>query len=101
MTSGGPAKEGPSANQLWIHGRLLDMNANDGNGEKGVAPGDWVLVRLAPSGEETVLAKNVLAYDLATDGTIATSDGQGVFIHRHGKREKVGDLRLTEAVKWL
>jgi hypothetical protein len=66
-----------------------------------LTPSDWVLVKLAPCGEETLLARSVLAYDLAADGTLATTDGQRLFIHRDGKREMAGELRLIEMVKWV
>lgn len=101
ITSGGPPKEGPDANRIWIHGRMLETKPGEGAEAKSLAPDDWVLVRLTPAGEESVLARGVLAYDLAADGTLATTDGRRLFIHRNGKREKAGELRLIETVKWV
>ncbi|MFM1561118.1 MAG: hypothetical protein VCA73_17275 [Roseibacillus sp.] len=31
----------------------------------------------------------------------STTDGQRLYLHRNGKREKVGELSLTEMVKWI
>lgn len=101
MSAGGPKQEGTDANKLWIHGRLLEMKKSEGSESHALAPNDWQLVRCSASGEVSVLARSVLAYDLAPDGTLATTDGQKLFIHRNGKPEKVGELSLTEMVKWI
>lgn len=97
----GPKQKGPDTNRLWVHGRLLEMEKGDASDKQGLAPSDWQLVRCSPQGEETILAKNVLAYDLAEDGTITSTDGRKIFIHREGKRQQVAELSLTEMVKWV
>lgn len=101
MSAGGPKQQGPDTNRLWVHGQLLEMEKGDAADKQGLAPNDWHLVRCSKNGEETILAKGVLAYDLAADGSIASTDGRKIFIHRDGKREKVADLSLTEMVKWV
>lgn len=42
------------------------------------APADWVLLRRTPNGEETVIAKNVVAYDVDAKGNAVVSDGDSV-----------------------
>jgi hypothetical protein len=42
------------------------------------APADWVLVRRTPGEEEAVIARSVVAYDRAQDGTILVTDGMTV-----------------------
>lgn len=102
LTAGGPKRDGKEdAQRLWIHGRLLEMKDAKGEESKSLAPSDWQLVRCSSSGKVTVLAKNVLAYDLAPDGKIVTTDGRRLFVQCDGKTEKVGELALTEMVKWV
>lgn len=42
------------------------------------APADWVLLRRRPDGEESVIAKNAVAFDVDTNGVAFVSDGDGV-----------------------
>jgi hypothetical protein len=44
-----------------------------------LVPKSWELVRRAPSGEESVIARGALAFDLAPDGTIVHTNGNAVF----------------------
>jgi len=101
--SGGPKSQGPEPARLWIHGRLVDANetAKRGDDTGAFAPSDWVLVRRAPDGGETVLARRVLTYDLAEDGRILCSDGQNVHILDGRGMRKVLSEPLTDTVKWI
>jgi hypothetical protein len=103
-TSGGPKIEGPEPVRMWIHGRLIDVKkASQSNAPDGaLAPADWELVRRNPAGSETVLAKHVLAYDLATDGRILWSDGKNLhLIAADGTKRKLLAEPLIDSVKWL
>jgi len=54
-----------------------------------LAPGDWLLVRRLPNGEETVVAKSVVAFDVSTSGDVLVSDGCGIdHIHADGTTTK-------------
>src|ERR1044072_508614 len=44
-----------------------------------VVPATWELVRRDPAGNETVLAKHVVAYDLGANGEVLYSDGLRVW----------------------
>ena len=103
-TSGGPKIEGPAPVQMWIHGRLIDVKkAGQSKAPDGaLAPADWELVRRNPAGVETVLAKHVLAYDLASDGQILWSDGKNLHrITADGTTRKLLAEPLIDSVKWL
>jgi hypothetical protein len=103
-TSGGPKIDGPEPVQMWIHGRLIDVKkASQTNAPDGaLAPADWELVRRSPADVETVLAKHVLAYDLATDGRILWCDGKNLHqIAADGTKRKLLTEPLIDTVKWL
>ena len=60
-----------------------------------LVPSSWQLARRSSSGTEEVLAKGVLAYDLARDGSIVYSNGNALFVrHPDGRKERL----LTEAM---
>jgi hypothetical protein len=103
-TAGGPKAQGPEPVRMWIHGRMIDVqkasatNAPDG----ALAPADWELVKRAADGTESVLAKHVLAYDLAADGRIAWSDGKNLhLIESGGAKKKLLSEPLIDSVRWL
>jgi hypothetical protein len=53
------------------------------------APADWLLVRRGPDGQETVVAKNVVAFALDRGGDVLVSDGCGIDrIHADGTTTK-------------
>jgi hypothetical protein len=64
------------------------------------APADWVLVRRTPAGDETVVAKSVVAYDFSRDGRILVTDG--LHVHRvdadGGSRRKLATARLVTSL---
>jgi len=66
---------------LW--GKMIDaekaMRANNGGEAKALVPATWQLVRRASDGSEQVLAKHVLSYDVADNGTIVFSDGGAIY----------------------
>lgn len=103
-TSGGPKQQGPEPVRLWVAGRMIDVQkAGQANAPDGaLAPADWELVKRTPDGSETVLARHVLAYDLAADGRIAWSDGKNLhLIGADGSKRKLLTEPLIDSVKWL
>lgn len=44
-----------------------------------LVPSSWQLVRRSQNNNEEVVAKHVAAFDIGSDGTIAYSNGCGVF----------------------
>jgi hypothetical protein len=62
-------------------------------------PKDWELVRLAPTGEETVLATGVLTYDVSPAGQIIYTDGKRIFaLTPGGEPHEIGRDRFIERV---
>jgi hypothetical protein len=103
-TAGGPKQQGPEPVRMWIAGRMIDVQkASQANSPDGaLAPADWELVKRTANGTETVLARHVLAYDLANDGRIAWSDGKNLhLIGADGSKRKLLSEPLIDSVKWL
>jgi hypothetical protein len=103
-TAGGPKQQGPEPVRMWIAGRMIDVQkASQANSPDGaLAPADWELVKRTTDGSETVLARHVLAYDLAADGRIAWSDGKNLhLIGTDGSKRKLLSEPLIDSVKWL
>jgi hypothetical protein len=102
-TASGPKAQGPEPMQMWIHGRMIDVQkASAANAPDGaLAPADWELVKRAPDGTESVLAKHVLAYDLDSEGRIAWSDGKNLHLIEGGAKKKLLSEPLIDSVKWL
>lgn len=54
------------------------------------APADWVLLRRQPNGDETVVATNVVAFDVTSKGAIFVSDGDAIErIDPDGKKHRL------------
>jgi hypothetical protein len=64
-----------------------------------LVPKSWELVCQAPSGEESVIARGVLAFDLAPDGTIIHTNGNAVFREApNRKSERLIESQFIEHV---
>jgi hypothetical protein len=68
--------------QMMIWGNLVDVEraAREGTGDSdapSLVPSSWQLVRQSPAGKD-VLAKGVLSFDLARDGSAVYSNGSAV-----------------------
>ena len=103
-TAFGAARRGPQQNQfLMLWGHVVDTKVAMSKAPKdqpgALVPKDWQLVRRESSGRETVLAENVLAYDLAATGEIVFTNGSAIFaLGKDGRREKLCEDGLIEAV---
>jgi hypothetical protein len=89
---------------LW--GRVLDtqkqLRSNKPGDNGALVPATWQLIRRSISGEETVLAKNVLSYDLCSDGSIIHTNGAKVFhLGENGAATEIGHGKLIERVAAL
>jgi hypothetical protein len=83
ITAGGPPREGPDQRIMMLYGRMIDAKkineaAKAGN-SPALVPASWVLVRKNPNGAESILAKNVLSYDLCADGGFVYATGSKIF----------------------
>ncbi len=69
---------------------------------RGTVPKSWQLIRRAADGSETVVAKAVLGYDVASDGSVIFTDGRAIYrCVPGGKPEKVLDYFPIEKVTAL
>ena len=101
ITAGGPPKEGPDQRHLMLWGKLIDAERalKQKKQQGALVPKSWELIRRAPDGTETILARNVLSFDLAPDGAIVWSNGSAIFrIDANGNRGEVCKGRLIERV---
>jgi hypothetical protein len=101
VTSKGAVQRRMDRRQLFIHGNLaqaqMAQTAEDEAQE--VVPSSWELVRRGYNGEMAVLARNVLAFDLASDGAALYSDGAAISrIGPDGRCERVLQGELIERV---
>lgn len=106
MTAGGPPKEGPEERFIMLWGRVVDTRkilANQKPGDGGaLVPGSWQLVKRSASGEEKILAKNVVSYDLCADGSIIHTNGASIFhLNGSGESKEIGQGKLIERVAAL
>lgn len=108
MYTGKPLVTGKGAKQRWmdprqmfIYGNLAQAQAaqeQEDDGE-GLVPSSWELVRRGPQGDTEVIAKKVLAYDLASDGSVLYSDGASITrVDDQGATERITKGELIDQV---
>jgi hypothetical protein len=82
------AQRQPDLKQMMVWGNLIDVDSAARQDRLGdaeapsLAPSSWQLVRQCSSGRKEVLAKGVLSFDMARDGSLLYSNGSA--IHRIG-----------------
>jgi hypothetical protein len=87
---------------IWGNKVSAEQAAKEGNEAPDLVPKTWHLVRQRKGFDPEVLAKGVLAYDLAPDGSIIYSNGSAIFVRDpEGKSERVHIERLIEQVTVL
>jgi hypothetical protein len=102
MTAGGPRQNDPQKEYVHLWGRWLDTEAElrkQGGDAGNLVPADWQLVRRTPAGTETILARHVISYDLAADGTLVYTNGSGLFAGQERDFRKIGQGSAIESVK--
>lgn len=88
---------------LMVWGRMIDTKRAMEKARQpktaDLVPEDWQLIRRAPDGRVTVLAENVLSYDVCDDGGIAFTNGS-VIVHLDaaGNRRELCTDRMIEKV---
>lgn len=103
-TAGAPQRKGPDPKAVFLYGRWVHMQDQLSRAPQEEAttavPRSWTL-RRAPAGtpaeKAETLATGVMAYTVATDGSIYYSTGRGVFRlpKAGGKAEKVSSRELV------
>jgi hypothetical protein len=102
-TPAGTPRRDLELKQMMIWGNLVEAQRQDGEHEEvDLVPSSWQLARRRPQGSEEVLAKGVLAYDIAANGTLACSNGNSIFLlHPDGRKERLLSQRMIEQVVML
>ncbi len=100
-TSGGPRTEGDDEKTLILRGRVIDAEKAMREGAQAEAPSlvppSWELVRRAISGEEQVLARGVVAFDLDNAGDVIYTNGTAAYqIDRDGQSRLLFKAKLME-----
>jgi hypothetical protein len=106
--SGGPRHGREAENlRLWLYGRVIDAaeaRQKPLNADEALVPADWKLVRRDPKGAETVVATNVLAYDLIDQGRggLLYTNGSRIWrLDPDGKKELWGKGGPFTEVLWI
>jgi hypothetical protein len=86
-TSKGAAQRQPDLKQMMIWGNLVDVDSAARQDRldpeaPALVPSSWQLIRQCSSGRKEVLAKGVVSFDIAGDGSLLYSNGSA--IHRIG-----------------
>jgi hypothetical protein len=103
-TASGPQITGDDEQTLMLRGRMVDAAKALREAEKdqeapSLVPNSWELVRWNPTGVETVLAKGVVAFDLAPNDTLVYTNGSAVYeLNKQGKLRQLLKGNLIENV---
>ena len=86
--------------QMMIWGNIINaQQAAESEEAADLVPASWQLARRRAGSAEEILARNVLAYDLGEDGTIAYSNGNAIFLlSPDGRKERLVSERMIEQV---
>ena len=86
--------------QMMIWGNVVAArNARADDEAADLVPNTWQLIRKPPAGAEEVIAKSVLAFDLAPDGSVVYSNGSAIHVvGPDGKRQRIVTESLIERV---
>lgn len=101
VTNKGAAQRHLDPRQMFIHGNLAHAYAAQAQGEDapGLVPASWELIRRRTDGRTETVAKHVLSYDVASDGTVLCTDGASIrMIGPDGDSERVLEGELIEKV---
>lgn len=97
--AGGPKREGADIRQMMVWGNLIDAEAESRDAAKeageppSVVPRTWELVARRVDGNLEALARGVVSFDVASDGSVVYSTGTAVY-----RRDAAGSRqRLVQA----
>jgi hypothetical protein len=99
--AGGPQARQMDTKEMMIWGNRVSAEsmAKTDDDAPDLVPKSWQLVRERKNYGPEVLAKGVLAYDLASDGSVVYSNGSAIFVRDpQGRTQRVHVERLIEQV---
>ncbi len=103
MTSAGSPESKIDTGRMILWGNLIDARKalRKARGEEApdLVPKSWELVKRASNGDETILARGVVSYDLCPDGSILYTNGSAIFSRTpDGKVEKLAKHSYIQQV---
>lgn len=101
VTNKGAVQRRIDPRQAFIHGNLAhaQMIAQSDDDAQGLVPSSWELIRRSPEGRTETIAKNILTFDLTSDGDILCSNGAAILrIGKDGHSERLLQGELIERV---
>jgi hypothetical protein len=108
INDGDTRQQAADLQRMMVWGNMIDADAETKRGFRrgeeapALVPRSWELVRRSPAGETTVVARGVLSFDLAEDGSVVYSNGTGVFVvDPHGRETRVCVEKQVEQVAFL
>lgn len=103
-TADGPERQ-TDLRWMLLKGRRIDAESalrrgQPVDGVRSLVPADWQLVERSEQGQERVLATHVASFDIAPDGSVIYSNGNGIFaLDATGERTVlVRDRMIAEVV---
>ena len=84
VSASGPDIKGDDLKSIMIRGKVIDAEKALRTGTRtlgvpSLVPSSWELVRRSEEGRQEVVASSVAAFDISSEGTIAYSNGRGIF----------------------
>jgi hypothetical protein len=101
VTNKGAVQRRMDPRQLFIYGNLAraQMPQSQEDEAQGSVPSSWELVRRAPGGQTETIARGVVAFDVARDGSVLYSDGATITrLTPEGRSERLLQADLIEQV---
>jgi hypothetical protein len=92
VTSKGAVQRRIDPRQAFIYGNLANAQMLQGQEDDGHAsvPASWELVRRSAGGRAEVIARSVMAFDIALDGSALYSDGAVITrLNSDGRSERI------------
>lgn len=103
-TASGPKADGPDQRTLLLQGKIIDAERamREGTKEEGISslvPSSWQLMKRDPAGNENVLAKAVVAFDIDADENVVYSNGNAIYrLNQSGKSELILKANVVETL---
>jgi len=100
-TSGGARSREMDMKQMMIWGNMVSAARQHHTGDDApdMVPNTWQLIRQREGKPPETIAKGVLSYDLAPDGSIVYSNGNAIFVlNPQGEKERLCTEALIEQV---
>ena len=93
-TASGPDIRGDDLKSIMIRGKVIDAEKALRRGIRtlgvpSLVLSTWELVRRSQQGREEVVAHSVVAFDIDSEGTIAYSNGRGIFTLEEPQKPKL------------